>query len=188
MRFGQSSTLSVLALVFAVGGLSAQTATSDSETSSRTRAIAASFNKFKNVSKERHGVKREKYLRVQSEPVVKANPADYSGVYEVPGIGFGLNLSVDRNGLVTGSGYEPLTQSVRRSFTLRNGRIQGALLTATKVYAGGESERLEGAFMNRTSFESPTDTGATVFGFGTVGEPVDVSGLTINKFFYEKSR
>jgi len=188
MRSAQPSILSVLAIVFAVGGLSAQTTMSAAETNSRTRAIAASFSKFKHVSKERHGIKKEKYRRVQSEPVVKTNPADYSGIYEVPDIGFGLNLSVDGNGVVTGSGYEPLTESVRSTFTLRNGRIQGALLTATKVYAGGESERLEGAFMNKTSFESPTDTGTTVFGFGTLGKSVEVSGMTINKFFYERTR
>lgn len=101
---------------------------------------------------------------------------------------FALNLTVDRNGVVTGTGYEPFTESVRRTFTLRDGRVQGALLTATKVYAGGESERLEGAFMNRTSFDGPTATGVTVFGFGTVGHAIEVSGMTINKFFYDKTR
>jgi hypothetical protein len=177
----------VLSCLVVAGSVSAQTTGSASAAQSRTRAIAASFTKFKNVSKERHGIKKEKYLRVETEPVVKANPADYSGIYEVPGIAFALNLSVDRNGVVTGTGYEPLAESVRRRFTLQ-GRIQGALLTATKVYAGGESERLEGAFLNRTSFDSPTATGVTVFGLGTIGKTVVVSGLTLDKLFYDKSR
>jgi hypothetical protein len=188
MRIARLKGLLVLSSLVVAGSLSAQTTASATAAQSRTHVIAASFNKFKNVSKEKHGVKKEKYLRVETEPVIKANPADYSGVYEVPGMAFGLNLSVDRNGLVTGSGYEPLNENVRRSFTLRNGRIQGALLTVTKVYAGGESEKLEGAFMNRTSFDSPTATGVTVFGLGTVGKSVEIYGLTLDKLFYDRSR
>jgi len=188
MGIAQRSIVMVLGLLFAAGALSAQTFRSATEAQSRTRTIVASFSKFKSVSKVRRGIKKEKYLKVQSEAAVKANPADYSGVYEVPGIAFALNLNVDRNGVVTGAGYEPVSESIRRSFTLRNGRMQGALLTATKVYAGGESERLEGAFMNRTSFDSPTATGVTVFGFGTLGPQIQVSGVTINRFFYEKAR
>ena len=188
MRMTQLKGFLLLTSLVAAGSLSAQTTGSGTAEQSRTRAIAASFTKFKNVSKEKHGVKKEKYLRVETEPVVRANPADYSGVYEVPGMAFGLNLSVDRNGVVTGSGYEPLNENVRRSFTLRNGRIQGALLTATKVYAGGESERLEGAFMNRTSFDSPTARGVTVFGLGTVGKIIVISGNTFDKLFYDRSR
>jgi hypothetical protein len=170
------------------GPVSAQTFASATDVQSRTRTIVASFSKFKNGSKTRRGITKAKYMKVESEAAVKANPADYSGVYEVPGIAFALNLTVDRNGVVTGTGYEPLAESVRRTFTLRGGRVQGALLTATKVYAGGESERLEGAFMNRTSFDSPTATGVTVFGFGTLGPQIEVSGMTINRFFYARIR
>ena len=188
MRIAQRSVVTVLGLLVVAGPLSAQTFGSAAEAQSRTRTIVASFSKFKSVSKERRGVKKEKYLKVQSEAAIRTNPADYSGVYQVPGMAFALNLNVDRNGVVTGTGYEPLSESVRRTFSLRDGRIQGALLIATKVYAGGGSEKLEGAFMNRTSFDSPTATGVTVFGFGTLGDPVQVSGMTINKFFYEKSR
>lgn len=188
MRIAQRNVVIAVGLLFIAGPLSAQTLASATETQSRTRAIVASFSKFKSVSKERRGIKKEKYLRVVSEAAVKANHVDYSGLYEVPGIAFALNLSVDRSGVVTGTGYEPLTESVRRTFTLRDGRIQGALLTATKAYAGGESETLEGAFMNRTSFNSPTATGVAVFGFGTVGHAIKVSGVTINRLFYDKTR
>jgi hypothetical protein len=165
---------------------SAQTpSTADSQ--SRAHAIAASFSKFKSVSKERHGIKKEKYRKVESEPAVRANPVDYSGIYEVPDMGLALNLSVDAKGEVSGTGYEPVTESVRKNFTIRDGSVQGALLTATKVYADGGTERLEGAFMNRVSWDSPTDRGTSVFGFGTLGKSVEISGMTINKFFYERS-
>ena len=139
MGIAQRSIVTVFGVLFVAGPVSAQTLASATDAQSKTRSIVASFSKFKSVSKERRGVKKEKYLKVQSEAAIKANLADYSGVYEVPGMAFALNLTVDRNGVVTGTGYEPLTESVRRTFTLRNGRIQGALLAATKVYAGGES-------------------------------------------------
>jgi hypothetical protein len=182
------TALSALTLIsVAIGPASAQTPSSTSAPQTKAQAIAVSFNKFKNVSKEKHGVKKEKYLRVQSDPVAKANPEDYSGTYEVGDFGFALHLRVDRSGRVEGDGYEPLTtdRTVRRSFGLKNGRIEGALLTATKVYANGKAETFEGVFMNRTSYESPTDKGVTRFGLGVLGRPVEVSGITLNKFFYE---
>ena len=181
-------TIIMLASTTLVASASAQTVSSASEAQSRTRVIAASFSKFKNVSKTKRGITKSKYLRVTSEPAVRTNPADYSGVYEVSDFGLALNLNVDSRGVVTGSGTEPLTEDVRRTFTLRDGRIQGALLTATKVYANGRSERLEGAFMNRMTFESPTDKGSTIFGLGTIGKTIQMHGQTFDRFFYEKTR
>jgi len=167
--------------------LPAQQARVSQSAQSRTQAIAASFNKDKHVVKEKRGVRVEKYKRVVSEPAVKANPQDYSGTYEAPDMGLGLQLRVDRNGGVEGTGYEPTGPdlSVRRSFTLRNGKIDGALLTATQVFANGSQDRFEGVFMNRTSFDSPTDKGVTVFGLGVVGRMITVAGNTNNRFFYE---
>jgi hypothetical protein len=166
---------------------SAQQVVPSALTQTRTRAIAASFNKSKHVVKEKRGVHVEKYKEVRSEPLVKANPQDYSGTYEVPEMGFALQLQVDKSGSVTGTGYEPAGPdlSVRRRFTLTNGKIEGALLTATEVYANGSRDRLEGVFMNRTAFDSPTDKGATALGLGVVGKHVGVGGLTFDKLFYE---
>jgi hypothetical protein len=184
------------ALSLLVGALSpfapapAQQALSSATAQTRTNAIAASFTKSKHVVKEKRGVRMEKYKRVESEPVVKANPQDYSGTYEVPDLAFAVHLRVDRDGNVEGTGYEPTGPdlSVRRSFTLRSGRIVGALLTATQVYANGTQNRFEGAFMNRTSFDSPADRGFTVFGLGVIGKDLAVGGATINRFFYESKQ
>ena len=154
---------------------------------SRTRAIVASFNKSKHVVKEKRGVRKEKYLDVRSVPVVKQNPADYSGEYEEAELGFSLRLRVDRDGKVEGTGYEPLNgdSGVSRSFRLRDGQIRGALITATKVYANGASEPLEGVFINKTVFESPTDKGVTAFGLGVVGKGFQLGGLNIDRIFYQ---
>ena len=164
--------------------LHAQTPT---ENAARSSAIAASFSKFKNVSKEKFGIKKSKYLSIRSEPAVLGNPADYSGRYQNADFDFVLHLRVNADGTVTGDGHEPLDDNVNRTFTLTNGRIQGALLTARKVYANGASERFEGAFMNRTIKQTPDDLGVKVFGFGIMSKPIVMHGLTIDKFFFEKT-
>ena len=183
-------TVWLAAVLVPLTTLPAQQTRASQSAQARTQVIAASFSKEKHVVKEKRGVRVEKYRRVQSEPVVKANPQDYSGRYEVTDMGLAVQLRTDRNGGVEGTGYEPTgpDMSVRRTFTLRNGKIDGALLTATQVFANGTQDRFEGVFMNRTSFESPTDKGVTVFGLGVVGKEIAVAGNTFNKFFYELKR
>jgi len=178
--------VAALNLFFAGAGVAAAQVAAPTGAQARSQVIAASFNKFKNVRKEKHGVTTAKYLRIESQPAVRANPEDYSGTYEVPDLGFAMRLRVDHNGKVEGTGYEPIVDpAVRRTFTLRDGKVEGALITATKVYANGRSERLEGVFIDRTTFESPTDKGSTSFGLGVIGKPVEVSGLTLDKLFFE---
>lgn len=179
-------TAVILASGFYAGvALSQQPGVAGSEL--RAQTIVASFNKSKHVSKEKRGVRKEKYLEVRSAPAVKANPADYSGAYEAADGRFSLKLRVDASGKVEGDGYEPLNDdaAVSKRFTLRNGRVSGALLTATKVYGDGSAERFEGVFINKTVFESPTDKGVTAFGLGVVGKQFQIDGNTIDKLFYE---
>jgi len=59
------------------------------QVSSQTRAqtLAAVFNKHKQAVKEKYGVRMEKYKDVRSEPLVRQNIADYSGVYELSDLG-----------------------------------------------------------------------------------------------------
>jgi hypothetical protein len=179
--------ISIAVALSPIAPLPAQQPLPSASAQTRTRAITASFNKSKHVVKEKRGVRLDKYKEVRSEPVVRANPQDYSGSYEVQDMGFAVQLRVDRNGSVEGTGYEPAGPdlSVRRSFTLRNGKVDGALLTATQVFANGTQDRFEGVFMNRTSFDSPTDKGVTVYGLGVVGKQIGVAGLTFDRLFYQ---
>jgi hypothetical protein len=178
-------------LAIDAGSAFSQGIKSASQRQSRTREIVVAFNKSKHVVKERRGIRREKYKEIRSEAAARANPATYSGTYAVEDLGFTLNLRVDANGRVEGSGEEPFgddAAAVIRKFTLRNAEVDGALLTGTKVYASGNSEPFEGVFINRTSSESPTDRGVTMFGLGVLGTPVQMHGVTMNKFFYELKR
>lgn len=150
----------------------------------KTQAIAESFNKHKNVIKEKHGVRSEKYKDVRSEPLVKQNVGDYAGAYEVAELGYLINIQMGSDGSVQAGGYERTPQS--RTFRLENVRIEGALLTASKVYQDGTTESFEGVFLKRTSRTSPTDAGVTMFGLGVVLQtPVEVNGLTYEKLFYQ---
>jgi hypothetical protein len=184
------STLALVALTNALVSASALSQQQPASLSSdaRTQAIVASFNKSKHVIKEKRGVRKEKYLDVRSVPAAKRNPADYSGTYDASE-GLRLQLRVDANGHVEGTGSEPLDDggAVQRTYSLRNGVINGALFRATKVYADGTSEPLEGVFINRTVFESPTDKGQTTFGLGMVGH-LRIGGLDLDRVFYELRR
>jgi hypothetical protein len=188
MKTLQGALIASVAWTLIPGAIaSAQQVVPSAAVEMRTRAIAASFNKHKHVVKEKRGVRVEKYKEVRSEPAFKANRQDYSGTYVVPDMGFAIQLQVDESGNVAGRGYEPAGPdlSVRRTFTLKNGQMEGALLTATQVYADGKQDRFEGLFMNRTAFDSPTDKGVSVFGLGVIGKQVGVAGLTFDKLFYE---
>lgn len=159
-----------------------------SSVQSRTQAIVASFNKSKHVVKEKRGVRMEKYKDVRSAAAIR-NVRDYAGSYEVYGMGMTLDLRVDANGNVSANGYDQvnLDSPVWRGFTLGNARIQSALLTATKVHANGATEPFEGVFINRTSFDSPTDKGVTQFGLGVVSSSrLVVNGVSIDRVLFER--
>jgi hypothetical protein len=101
-------------------------------------------------------------------------------VYEVSELGYVLNIQAGNNGGVQASGNDK-----GRTFRLENARIEGALLTASKVYQDGTTEKFEGVFLNRTDRTSPTDPGVTIFGLGVVlNTPFETNGLTYEKLFY----
>jgi hypothetical protein len=179
-------TVFIVANVLCAGDASSQQ-TGITGNELRTQTIVASFNKSKHVVKEKRGVRKEKYLDVRSVPAVKPNPADYSGAYETSDLRFSLQLRVDATGKVEGRGYEPLNDetAISRSFTLKDGRMTGALITARKVYGDGSHEPLEGVFINKTVFESPTDPGVTAFGLGVVGMSFQVREVNNDKLFYQ---
>ena len=156
-----------------------------SDAGQRARELAASFSKSKHELKEKRGVRVEKFKEVRSEPAIRPSAADYSGEYVATvGLDYTLSLKVSADGSVEASGYEP-TPGGARAFTLKGGRVSGALLTGTKVYADGSTEKFEGVFVNRTERDSPSDAGTTEFGLGVVFDPPKVAeGLHVERLFY----
>ena len=147
----------------------------------KARETAAAFTKNKHVVKEKYGVRMEKYKDVRSEPAVKSNVRDYSGVYEVQDLGYVISIQVGSDGRIQANGSEK-----SRAFTLENAKVDGALLTASKVYSDGAREKFEGVFLNRTDRNSPSDPGVVIFGLGVIlTTPFEVNGLTYDKLFYQ---
>src|SRR5262249_8344038 len=151
---------------------------------SRAQEIATAFTKHKYVVKDTHGVRREKYKDVRSEPTVRQNVRDYAGVYGVAELGYRLVLHVDEHGAVRGSGADGDAEG--RRFELENAQIQGALLTGSRAFRDGTTERFEAVFLTRIDRNSPTDPGTTMYGLGVLlPTPVELDGNTYDKLFYQ---
>ena len=100
-------------------GLAPFTAISqESNTQRRTQEIVASFNKTKHKVVEVYGIKKEKYKRVVSEPAIKQNIRDYSGVYEASDMGYLINIQVGSDGSVKATGSDPANGSTARLVAL----------------------------------------------------------------------
>jgi hypothetical protein len=76
------------------------------------------------------------------------------------------------------------------NFTLKNARIDGALLTATKVYDNGTSQPLEAVFVNRNartgSNPKVVSVDVTQFGIGFIQTGNDSNDSWTNRVFLEK--
>jgi hypothetical protein len=154
----------------------------------RARSLAAQMSKTKHAVREKHGVRVEKFKEIRSEPAARPDPRDYSGSYESD-VGFRLSLSVAPDGRVEGSGTDISFEGGRalRAFKLRGARVESALLTGTKVFDDGSTEKLEAVFINKTDRDRPDDPGTTVFGLGVVYDPpLDGEGYTVARLFYAR--
>jgi hypothetical protein len=158
--------------------------------SDRAQTLAAALDKTKHKVKEKHNVRVEAFVEVKNEPVVKNNPKDYAGDYETQeDSGWTLNLRVADDGAVEASGVD----REKGRFVLRDARIEGAVLSATKVYESGAAENFEGVFVNRTVRSGKNASDARIsdvsFGFGISGVKIAVGGdfFTSNIFYKLKS-
>jgi hypothetical protein len=146
----------------------------------RTQDILGAFTKYKHVNKQKRGVTKARFAQRHGEAA-----GAQSGTYAVDGLDFSLQLTVGADGAVRGSGNDRA-----RTFTLRNARVAGALLTATKVYADGTTSALEGVFMVLVSRNGTTPEDAVTthtYGLGVLPEtPVDLDGMQLEKLFYER--
>ena len=137
---------------------------------STAQEIAASFTKHKHVIKEKRGVRAEKYKDVQSEPTVRQNLSDYSGVYESD-VGYVITVEVTGDGRV---------RATSNNVELANARIERGVLTA---------DGFVGAFLTRTDRDSPTGPGIVTYGLGVIlTSPVEFAGNTYDRLFYHLKR
>ena len=152
----------------------------------KTQDLIAALSKTKYKKKEKKNLSFELYIDIKSEAVVKNNVADYAGVYESSEAGYRIELRVSADGKVEGSGYDSdFDTSQKENFTLKDAQIEGALLTATKVFANGEMKKLEAVFNNRTVTEgkNPNEINSREkkYGLGFI----DSWGTVTNRVFLE---
>jgi len=133
-----------LVLVFCGGLVGSVYAQAD-----RTRELVAALDKTKYKKKEKRDVKIEIYVSVKNEAVIKKDASEYSGTYGDQNAGSRLTLKIGVDGSAEGSGFDDGDKG-KLNFTLRNVRVNGAMLTATKVFDNGETKKLEAVFVNRT--------------------------------------
>jgi hypothetical protein len=172
-----------VALVTLLAACPAIAAPQQSSSQSRAEQLTAAFSKQKHMVAEKHGVRKEKYKDVRSEPVIKQDISEYSGVYQAD-LGDVIDLRIGSDGRIQADGHD--SDQPSRTFVLENSKVEGAVLTAIKRYGDGASERFEGVFMTRTERNAPTDPGITTFGLGVVlATPREFAGNTYDKLFYQ---
>jgi len=173
----------IVALVFSIG-LSDTVFAQDAQ--QKTQNLIAALGKTKHKKKEKRNFSFELYIDIKSEAVVKNNVRDYAGVYESSQADYRIELRITADGRIEGSGYDfDFDNSQKQNFTLKDARIEGALLTATKVFADGETKKLEAVFNNRTVAEgkNPNEINSreTKYGLGFI----DSRGTITNRIFLE---
>jgi hypothetical protein len=114
----------------------------------RTSQLVDALDKTKYKKKEKPNVSIETYIDVKNEAAVR-DPVEYGGTYASDDGEWSLSLHVERDGVVTGRGFDGEPDR-RRSFVLEGATIDGALLAGTKLYENGERRRFEAVFVNRT--------------------------------------
>jgi len=160
------------------------------DTAQKTQEIVVSLNKTKYKKKEKKDFVVEVYIDIKNEPVVKSSVADYAGSYVCEDGDYRLDLSVS-GGKIEGSGTDLYFENSnfdkqrQRKFTLRDARIEGALLTATKVYDGGETQNFEAVFVNRTSIhgKNPNEIDSRVTKYGIAF--IETNNTMTNRVFCE---
>jgi hypothetical protein len=89
------------------------------------------------------------------------------------GLGEGMRPPPSRVGRgreVTAAGPEERgRRPSQRAPSLKDAKIEGALLTETKLYGDASTEKFEGVFIEQTEFKSPADKGVTSYGIPALG-------------------
>ena len=109
------------------------------------------------------------------EPVVKQDARDYSGRYVGVDDSYVLEVRADADGRLTATLWED-----GREVRLRDVRLAGARLTATKIYADNSTAPFAGTFANRIL------NGETAFGIMIDGPVKIAEGTTVSRIFYTR--
>src|SRR5688572_8021772 len=160
-----SLVIAIIVFVGSAGVVQAQ------DVAQRTQELTVSLDKTKHKKKEKKAFSSETYMHVKNAHAMRSDLSQYSGAYKSNG--YVLDLKVGKNGEAEGTGRDQMPNDGRdRGFTLRNARVNGALLTAIKEYGDGETRKFEAVFVERTIVQGKNpesiDTTEKAFGLGWV--------------------
>ena len=117
--------------------------------------------------------KQHKHKEKRFEAVVRAEARDYAGRYVGIDDSYILEIGTEADGRLKITSRE----GARRA-ELRDIRLDGARLSATKVYEDGSTAKFEGLFADRVL------NGERSFGVVVSGLNIKLDGMTINRTFY----
>ena len=178
--------LLLAAIVMAVG-LSYEVRCQDA--AQRTQDLVAALDKTKYKKKDKGVVQLEFFFEVKNEAALKSDQSQYTGAYEADG--YLLTLTVLADGSVKGSGYDSLKDGAKPvNFELKNAKLNGALITGTKVFDNGREQPFEAVFVNRTT-RSGTNPNTvndqkTEFGLGFIQTSNAPDSNWTNRVFLER--
>jgi ketosteroid isomerase-like protein len=116
---------------------------------------------------------KKKYKDKRYEPATRATVKDYEGKYVGVESSYWIDIFVSPEGKLSINSYEG-----ERRATLNDIKLEGAIISAVKVYEDGGSENFSGVFANRIL------NGQSAFGIIVDNVQVKVSGVTLHGLFY----
>jgi hypothetical protein len=185
-----TAILFIIFSLFISDNASAQT----SNAAARTEELVAALGKTKYKKKEKKNVVIEFYMDIKNEAVVKKNIAGYAGKYICEDGDYRVELRISADGRVEGNGTDlyfdgsNFDKEKSKNFTFQNAKIEGALLTATKVFDNGQTLQFEAVFVNRTvrsgKNANEIETSETKYGLGFI----QTNDVFTNRVFCEFMR
>ena len=119
---------------------------------------------------------KEKVKEKRFEQVVKGSLKDYEGTYRGIDETYVIEVRVRPDGGLNVSSLED-----NQKVTLKNVSLDGAHLTAKKIYADGHTENFDGTFVNRIL------NGVSAFGILVEGMSLKIEGLSLDRVFYQRT-
>ncbi len=145
----------------------------------KAESIAAEFNKTKHKVKEKNGITTESHKVVEASPDIAGNIASYAGKYELDGLGHYILLHQSNNSWEA-EFFKTENGKDTKLASLKDIKIESALLTATIDHTDGRSASFEGVFINRV------ENGIKSSGIGIRHLLELADGFRTDKVFYRK--
>jgi hypothetical protein len=138
--------------------------------------VACSVELFaqKAKDKEEGYTPKTKVKEKRFEPVVKQNLHDYEGTYTGIDPTYVIEIRVGEDGKLNINSLED-----NQKVTLANLKLEGAHMTATKIYRDGHREKFDATFSNRIL------NGVTAFGILVEGLNINLAGTSFSRVFYQ---